>query len=169
LISFVEPLHHLVVRGSAVGVVLFEALLDGLLGGDHHLDVVAGEELDVVDGVDVRGVAHGEDERGAGAVDRNALVLLGHVLGHELHHLDVDVELFEVDRRHAILLGEEAGELALLDEAKLGEVVADAATALLLLVLCFLELLERDQVFADEQFTKTTSHAHTSLVEWRRV
>src|ERR1700730_7436753 len=155
----VDPLHHLVVRGTALGVVLLQALLDRLLGGDHHLDVVAGEELDVVDGVDVGGVAHRQDQRGAGAVDRDALVLLGHVLRNELDHLEVDVELFEIDRGDAVLLGEEARELALLDETELGEVVADAAARLLLLVLGLLQLLQRDEILADQQFTETTSHS----------
>jgi len=157
-LALFEPLHHLVVRGGLVGVVALQGLLDGLLGGDDDFDVVAGEELDVVDGVDVRRVAHRQDEGGAGAVHRNALVLLGHVLRHELHHLGVDVEFLQVDRRNAVLLGEEAGELRLLDEAELGQVVADAAASLLLLFLCLLKLLKRNQVFAYEQLTKPTGH-----------
>ena len=155
----VEPLHHLVVRGALLGVVLLERLLDGLLAGDDDLDVVAGEELDVVDGVDVRRVAHRHDQRGAGAVHRDALVLLRHFLGDELHHLGVDVEFLQVDRGNAVLLGEEVGELGLLDEAELGEVVADPAARLLLLVLRFLQLLQRDQVLADQQLAETSSHA----------
>src|SRR4051812_19875303 len=157
-LALFEPLHHLVVRGGLVGVVALQGLLDGLLGGDNDFDVVAGEELDVVDGVDVRRVAHRQDEGVARAVHRNALVLLGHVPGDELHHLRVDVEFLQVDRRNAVLLREEAGELRLLDEAELGQVVADAAASLLLLFLCLLKLLKRNQVFAYEQLTKPTGH-----------
>ena len=96
-LALVEPFHHLVVRGALLRVVLVQRLLDGLLAGDDDLDVVAGEELDVVDGVDVRGVAHRQYQRGAGAIHRDALVLLGDFLGDELHHLAVDVEFLQVD------------------------------------------------------------------------
>src|SRR5439155_7120987 len=149
-------------RGGLLRVVLLQRLLDGLLAGDDDLDVVAGEELDVVDGVDVRRVAHRQDQRGAGAVHRNALVLLRHVLGHQPDDLGVDVEFLQVDGGDAVLLGEEVRELGLLDEAELGEVVADAAARLLLLLLGLLKLLEGDQVFADEQLAKPTSHRGTS-------
>jgi hypothetical protein len=157
-LALVEALHHLVVRGALLGVVLLQRLLDGLLAGDDDLDVVAGEKLDVVDGVDVRRVAHGEDERGAGAVDRNALVLLGHFLGHELHHLHVDVEFLQIDGGNAVLLGEEVRELALLDEAELRQVVTDSAASLLLLILRLLQLLKGDEVFADKKLAKSSSH-----------
>jgi hypothetical protein len=65
-------------------VVALDRVADGRLGGDHHLDVVAGEELEVVDGVDVRRVGHRHDQRGAGAVDRDDLVLLATSLGTSL-------------------------------------------------------------------------------------
>ena len=149
-VALVEPLHHLFVGGALLRVVLLQRLLDGLLAGDDDLDVVAGEELDVVDGVDVGGVAHRQDQRGAGAVDRNALVLLGDFLGDEFHHLAVDVEFFQVDGRNAVLLRKKIGELGLFDEAELREVVTDPAAGLLLLVLRLLQLLQRDEVFADQ-------------------
>ena len=128
--------------------------------GDHGLDVVAGEELDVVDREDVRRVAHRDDERGAGAVDRDDVVLLADLLRDELDDLRVDLEVVEVDRRDAVLLGEEVGELRLLDGADLDEVVADAAAGLGLLVLGLLELRHRDEVLADQQLAKSTTHLH---------
>ena len=81
------------------------------------------------------------------------------LLGDQLDDLGVDLEVLQVDRRDAVLLGEEVGELGLLDEAELGQVVPEAAARLLLLVLRLLQLLQRDQVLADQQLTETSSHA----------
>ena len=46
-----------------------------------------------------------------GAVDRDDLVLLADLARDELEDLGVDLVLVEVDRRDAVLLGEEVGEL----------------------------------------------------------
>ncbi len=154
----VEALHEVLVRGPLLGVVALDGLLDGRLGGDHRLDVVAGVELDVVDGEDVRRIAHGDDERAAGAVHRHHLVLLGDGLGDELDDLGVDVEVLQVDGGHAVLLGEEAGEVALGDGALLHQQGADARAGLALLLLGLLELLQRDEVLANEELTEASGH-----------
>src|SRR2546428_378562 len=56
----------------------------------------------------------------------------------------------QVDGVDAVLFRQEVGELRLLDEAELREVVTDPAAGLLLLVLRLLQLLQRDEVFADQ-------------------
>ena len=127
------------------------------LGRDDRLDVVAGEELEVVDGVDVRRVGHRDDQRRAGAVDRDDLVLLGDLLRDELE--DRPGRSRTPSRLIAgtpYCLREEVGELRLLDRSDLDQRGADAGAVLLLLLLRFAQLLERDQVLADEQFTEAT-------------
>ncbi len=163
-VGVVEALHHLFI-GGAGGVVALGGLLDGLLGRDHDLDVVAGEELDVVDGEDVRGVAHRQDERGGRPVHRDHVVLLAHLPGDQLDHLGVDVEVPQVDRRDPVLLGEEPRQLVLLDVAELGQVVAEPATLLLLIILRLLQLLQGDEVLPHQELTETARHAF-SRVEW---
>jgi hypothetical protein len=74
-------------------------------------------------------------------------------LGMSADDLRVDLELAEVDGGDAVLLGEELRELALLDEAKLRQVVAELPACRFLLFLCLMQLLEADQVFANKKLT----------------
>ena len=102
---------------DALLVVLGDGLADGRLGGYDDLDVVGGEELEVVDGRQVGRVGHGDDEGSAGAVDGDAEVARGYLLGHEIDDLALDVEVGQRDGGDTIGLGEELGELRLVDEA----------------------------------------------------
>ena len=83
-------------------------------------------------------------------------MVLGQLLGHELHDVGRDLELVEVDRRDAVLLREEVGELRLVEDPELGEAVAEACAGLALLFLRLLELRQRDEVLADEQLSQST-------------
>jgi hypothetical protein len=152
-LPLVESSHHVVVSGPDV-VVPLDRGHDGRLGGYHGLDVQRGEKLDVVDGVQVRGVRHGDDEGGAGTGQREDLVLFGHVLRHELEHLGVDLVLVEVDRGDAVLRREEVRHLAVGYVPELGERVAEVVPALALLVLRLPELLQTDQLLANEELTQ---------------
>ena len=58
-------------------------------------------------------------------LERDDLVLLRGLGGDQLDDRRVDFELREVDRRDAVLLAEEGGDLLVLDEAHLDEVVAE--------------------------------------------
>jgi hypothetical protein len=69
-------------------------------------------------------------------------VLLGDLLLDQLDDLRVDLEILEVDRRDAVLLAEEVGELVLLDRPDLDQRRADAGAVLLLLLLRLAELLD---------------------------
>src|SRR5207248_5408560 len=113
----------------------------------------------------VRGVAHRDDQRRPRPVDRYDQVLLGHVFGDELDDLRVDVEIFEVDCRHAVLLRKKVGELRLFDRAGLDQRGADAGAVLLLLLLRLAELLYRNQIFADKEFAKSSRHSRLASEE----
>jgi hypothetical protein len=116
-LGFVEAGHDLVVRGAGV-VILLDRALDRGLARDDGLDVVARQELEVVDGVQVRRVCHGDDERVARARDRNDLVALARLLRDELQDVDVDLVFLEVDRRDAVLLAEKVRDLVVRDVAR---------------------------------------------------
>ena len=88
-------------------------------GRDHRLDVVARHELDVVHGEDVRRIGHGDGDRGAGLVDREDVVFAGHVAGDQLDDGGVDLEMHEVDRRHAELLRQAFRDVFFGDESEL--------------------------------------------------
>src|SRR5262249_14364061 len=89
-------------------------------------------------------------------VDGNQLVSLGQLGGNQRNHLGRDLELGEVDRRNAVLLREEGGEVLFVDDAELGEAVAEACARLALLLLRLLQLRERDQVPPNQQLTEAT-------------
>src|SRR5262249_40488324 len=82
-------------------------------------------------------------------------VLLRDLLLHQLDDLRVDLEVLQVDRRNAVLLAEEVGELVLLDRSDLDQGRADAGAVLLLLLLRLAQLLDGDEVLPDEQFTES--------------
>ena len=79
-----------------------------------------------------------------------------HVLGDESDHVALDVELAEVDRRDAVLLGEELRQVLFLDDAELDQAVAEALTRLLGRVLGLLQLIGGDELLADEELAKST-------------
>jgi hypothetical protein len=68
-------------------------------------------------------------------------VLDRHFLGDQLDDLDVHFEVGEVDRGQSVLLGDEVGELVLLQIAELGDLVAEASAVRARLLAGALELL----------------------------
>ncbi len=153
----VEVRHHVRERGGLV-VVLVDRGLDRLFRGDDDLDVVPGEELDVVDREDVRRIGGGEDQRGAGAVHRNHGVLDRHLFRDQLDDVAIDLELGEFDRRQPVLLGDELGELGFLEVTELGDLVAEASAVGARLVAGALQLLGRQHVLTDEQLADPLVH-----------
>src|SRR5688500_14495561 len=75
----------------------------------------------------------------------------------ELRDAGIDLELRQVDGRHAELPRQHARDLGLLDEAELDEVVADARAVLLLLQQRAVELLARDEPLTHEEVTDPLS------------
>ncbi len=72
-------------------------------------------------------------------------------LGTSFRISGVDLVLLEVDRRDAVLLGEEAGDLVVADVPELGERVAQVLARLLLL------LLRLPQLASEMSFSRTSS------------
>ena len=144
-------------------VVVVDGGLDGDLGGHDRLDVVAGHELDVVHGEDVRRVGHRDRDRGAGLVDREDVVLARDVGRDELDDARVDLEVGEVDRRDAELLRETLGDVVLGDEAELDQGLAELSARVLLELEGLLELILCDQAGFGQQFAETYAHFRRGL------
>jgi hypothetical protein len=145
---------------AVAAVVLLDRLHHCGLGGDHRLDVVARHELDVVHGEHVGRVGHRDRERCAGARQRHDLVLLRGLGGHQLHDRRIDLELAERDRRHAVLLAQERGNLLVLHIPELHEIEAELPPVLTLIVQRFLELLRADALLFEKQFADTNGHIY---------
>src|SRR5919199_1322345 len=75
----------------------------------------------------------------------------------ELGDPHVDLELREVHRRHAELARQHPGEIELLQEAHLHQVVPEAAAVLLLLDERLLELLDGDEPLLEEELSQALS------------
>ncbi len=88
-------------------------------------------------------------------------MLLADLARDELEHRRLDLDLGQVDRRQAVLLGHEGGQLRVVDIAHAGERGAEALTRSLGFVLCLLKLLERDDLLAEQQLSNT-AHAPVS-------
>src|SRR5581483_9105292 len=114
-----HDLFQVLFLGGAVR--LLDAGHDRAFRGDDGLDVEAGHELDVVHGEDIRGVHHGDGQRRADAAERQDLIALGGFVGDELDHRRVNFEVGEIDGRHAVLAGEEVGNLFVGEEAQLDQ------------------------------------------------
>ena len=104
------------------------------------------------------GIRHRDRERRAGAAERDDLILLRGFGGNELDDRRVDFELREVDRRHAVLLAEKGGDLLVLDEPQLDEVVAELPPIGLLMVQGLLKLLGGDALLLQKEFANADGH-----------
>ena len=80
-------------------------------------------------------------------------MLVRDVFGDEREHFGFDLEVGEIDRRNAVLLGDELGEFFLVHEAQRG----DLGTQALALAGGFFtgleQLLRREQVLLDQQLS----------------
>ena len=90
-------LGHVVVQSPQLG----DLVEDVLLGGDGRLDVVAGEDAQVVDGEDVGRIDHRHQEGVVVDVaDRDGGVAAGVLLGDEAGGRGIDRDLGEVEKVH---------------------------------------------------------------------
>jgi hypothetical protein len=124
------------------------------------LDVVARHELHVVHGEHVGRVGHRDRERGAGAAQRDDLIFARRLGGDELDHGGVDIELGQGNRRHAVLLRQQRGDLLVLDVSELHEVGAELAAIRALIVQGFLELFRRNALLLEKQFPNANRHGY---------
>ena len=79
-------------------------------------------------------------------------------VGNQLDDGRVDLELREVDGGNAVLLAEERGDLLVLDEPHLDEVVAELPPVGLLLVQGLLQLLRGDPLLLEEELANADGH-----------
>ena len=76
--------------------------------GDVRVDLLAGDELQLVDHALVVGVRHGHEDAVAADQDRQDPACLGHFARHNAQVIEHDGHLGEVDPGHAMLLGQRA-------------------------------------------------------------
>ena len=95
--------------------------------GDLH--VVAGQELDLVDGDQVRRVGHDERQRVAREAGRDQVVFHHQRLGYEAEDVLRDVERRGIDDREAVLPLEDRQQILLGDEVQLDQVIGEGARA----------------------------------------
>ena len=98
------------------------------------------------------------------AAERDDLVLLRGLGGNQLDDGRVDLELREVDRGNAVLLAEERGDLLVLDEAELDQVVAELPPVGLLMVQGLLELVRSDALLFEKQFADANGHVESTIM-----
>ncbi len=155
------------VRGAVVPV---DRVLEGDLGSDDRLDVVAGHELQVVHREDVRRVGHRDGERRARLVDRQDVVLARDVRRDQLQDVRVDLEVRQVDRRDAELRRQRLRDVVFGDEAEPHERLTQLHPRVLLLLERQRELLGVDELRLEEKFSQFDRHGRNdsrSSARWR--
>ena len=109
------------------GVQALDERGDVLLGRDGGPHLVAAHQRDVVDGEDVAGVDHRDEQRAVvDDLDRDRAVALGRARGQQVGGRHVDLEDAEVDLVDAEALGDHARELVGRQDAALDEHLARA-------------------------------------------
>ena len=136
-------------------VDLLDRALERELAPDDGEDVVARDELEILEHAEVRRVGHRDGERASVPLEREDECFIARSPGIELGDARIDLEAREIHGRHLVLPREDLRELGLLDEAELDEVVADARAVLLLLLERLFELLARDEPLAHEEIAES--------------
>ncbi len=128
-----------------------------LAGGDDGLRLHPGQLADVVQGEDVAGVGHRDDELAVLEADRQHGVALADGGGHLGHGGGVDGRLRQVDEAEADLLGERGHQLALGEQALVHEHAAERAALLLVHVERGDELLLGDEAVLEQDVDELTN------------
>ena len=130
-------------------------LAQRVLTDDDRLDFELGDELEIVDRREVRGIGHRYGKHPPDPTQREDKMLESDVPRDELQDLLVHRDLVEIDRGDAVLLRKHSRELFLLDEAQVDQRIPDPVAFRLRDREAFLQLLLRDQTFPNEQVSET--------------
>jgi hypothetical protein len=91
------------------------------LHGDVRIDLLARNELELVDYAFVARIGHGEKDAVSSHEHRQDAVCFCEIARHDIEMLEDEGDLSQVDPRHAMLLGKRAQHLDLVDRAVVDE------------------------------------------------
>ena len=137
-----------------VGVMLLDQVPQGELAREHREEIEPGDELEIFQQAVVGRIGHGDGEGTALPLERKNHRLGRQVGRHQLDDLGIDFEAGKIHRRHAILPGQELGDLQLGHQPQLDQDVAKPMLARLLLDEGLRQLLPRDQPLAEQDLTE---------------
>src|SRR6478672_9912252 len=92
------------------------------------------------------------------AAERNDLIFLRGVGGNQFDDAWIDLELGQVDRRHAVLAAEQRRDLLVLHETERYEVVSELSPIRLLVVQRLLQLFRRNCFLLQGEFANAAGH-----------
>ena len=141
-------------HGLVIAEVLVQHGVDLRRGGDAGVDHVVGDDGDVVLGVHVQRVAHGQDQRvGAALVQRHRqhAVAAEHRAADQPDDLRVDLDPPQVDAGNVQLHAQHVDDVLLGGKAQLGQTVAQPLAALFLQLQRLAQLVVRDDVTLHQQ------------------
>ena len=162
-----ELAHHVLDR-ARLAVVLLDRAPELVVAGQAQLDVHVRAELgaQAIEGDDVVGVGHRDDEAVAGGVvlQRQQAVAAGERLRHARDRVGVGERAGEVHAGQAAARGERLAQRGLADEAELDQHAAERLGAPALLVEGDAELVLADQAGGDEDLADGERSVHGRLV-----
>jgi hypothetical protein len=152
-------------------VLLLDDLAQREVARDHRLYVQAGDELQVVQHPQVRGVRHGHGERAPHAAQRQHLVLDGDVVGDQAQDLGIQAHALQVHRGNAVLARQRANQVLLAQKAELHQAEAHARIVGAGIFQRLGKLLAADQALVDQLFANPvcgSGNGHLALFFGRR-
>jgi hypothetical protein len=139
-----DVLEQRIHRDIALVVLLLDDRAERRFSAEHREDVVARDELEVLEDLLVRRVRDRHREHPPLALERQDRVLHCKIRRHQAQDFLVDLELGEVDGRHLVRLGDDLGELDFLDRAGADQCERYRGTVLFGVALRALEQLARN-------------------------
>ncbi|OPZ03118.1 MAG: hypothetical protein BWZ09_02466 [Alphaproteobacteria bacterium ADurb.BinA305] len=162
-----ELAHHVLDR-ARLTVVLFDRAAEFVVAGQAQFDVHVRPELgtQTVEGDDVVGVGHRDDQAVAGGVvlERQQAVAPCERLRHARDRVGVGERAGQVDAGQAAACGERLAQRGLADEAEFDQHAAERPGAAALLVERDAELVLADQAGGDEDLADGERSVHGGLV-----
>ena len=117
-----------------------------------------GDERNVIARLDVGWIRHRQRQRRTTSRDRNDLVPERCLHRNEADDLRIEIELSQLDGRHAVLPAQSERDIFIAEHAEADERRAEAAAARALMVQRDVELCLGDAPLAEQQLTETNSH-----------
>src|SRR2546427_286601 len=151
---FGDGLTHRLFQIHAAGVVLADGGHDVLFGGDDGFDLQPGDQPYVVKCHDVERIGNCQLQLLPGLLNRQDLVPVRQVLGHDLHDVGIDLQRPQLDVRHAPLNGQHFCQLLLRQRALFHQDPAEMTAGAVLHLNRPVQLLPAHHLFVQQNLAQ---------------
>ena len=151
---FCDGLTHRLFQIHAAGVVLADGGHDVLLGGDDGFDFQPSDQPYVIKCYDVQRIRNCQLQLLPGLLNRQDLVPVRQVLGHDLHDVGIDLQRRQLDVWHAPLNGQHFRQLLFRQRALLHQDPAEMTAGAVLHLNRPVQLLPAHHLFVQQNLAQ---------------